>query len=174
MSAWWNSLKKCYLVYKTYSQNLSRMLSLTNMIYYFNDLDWSLWALNGMASLWALDGTASRIWLLKNIDLSPSPQYIPSLLRPTSVPKVLNPSPHYLSVLVGGGGVGVATTTPSRTSASIVVTVPSPSTNVAASSDTASCASTVSLSVWVLPITSTTLMTGALSVWNTDRKSVVL
>ena len=102
---------------------------------------------------------ASRIWPLKNIAFYPSPQYIRYLYGPKSIPKVLTVAPHSLSVLVGG--VGVITTTPSRTSASIVVPVLSPPTNVAASSDTASYAATVSLYVWVLPVPSRNLMTAA-------------
>ena len=57
-----------------------------------------------------------------------------------------------LSVRLGGGGVGVVTTTPLRTFASAVVPVLSPPTNLTTSSDTASCAAPVVLSIQVIPV----------------------
>ena len=89
------------------------MLSLTKIIYYLNDLGWSLWELDGMASLWALydmdslwalNGMASRILLLSNIYFPHPPNifviFTLTYLRPDSSDRRLT---FYVSF--GGGSL---------------------------------------------------------------------
>ena len=126
------------------------MLSLKNIIYCLNNLDWSLWALDGRSHCEHSAAWPHKCcrWRTLIFHIPPiNPIFTPTYLRPDSSDR--RPS---LSVCICGGGGGVVTTNPSRTSASAAVFVLSSPTNVAASSDTASCAAPMVLSIRVLHV----------------------